>query len=192
VERPKIQVNAPEVSVVEIVPQDVEAEIHNLMGIKIRHEELEKKRRASLVRLNSLKQSVAEKSDEIAFMHVVEKALLSLPEHETKLTLAKLSMEDVKISLDGDVLSITDSRGVPYDCLSTGKKMKVDLRIAEVIQKLLGASAPGIYFFDDADLVDNYDSYLPKSGQVLIASVDPTATELKVVQLQEEMYESTH
>ena len=159
----------------------IQEELQKLVGKQMLIEKIKARYESTHTRKAELEQSIKAKTSEIRFLHAVEEALKKLPEAETKLTLERLRTPGVKFALEDSALMISDVNDVPYACLSTGKQMKVDIRIAEVFQKLLGPKAPGFYFFDNSDLVDDYSEYLPR-GQIFIATVDPSATGVTVVQ----------
>ncbi|NBO57186.1 MAG: hypothetical protein EBU84_21900, partial [Actinobacteria bacterium] len=86
-----------------------------------------------------------------------------------------------RLSISENELIVTDTSMIPYECLSTGRKMKIDIEICKTLQKLLGARAPGFYFIDDYDLLDaDAKKHLPVGSQVFIAKVSSEAQGLQI------------
>lgn len=117
----------------------------------------------------SEREAIVKYDSEIKRYALIEEALGKLPALETEVTLNKVNIAGVRMSLvDGDFI-VTDEIGVDYRCLSDGRRIKIDLALCMAIKKAAGPTAPPWVFVDNSDLVDEIK--LPENVQILIAEV---------------------
>ena len=141
----------------------------------------QQKRDQLIAREKTYRMTVESNSKLLGHLKRLEEALLQIPEKEVKQTLEMLKTPGVVLSFMDDELRVTDEKGVPYQSLSTGRKMKMSLSLCKTFQRLV-SRAPQFYFIDNVDLMDEYRSLLP-DAQVFIAKVDESVQELQVVQI---------
>ena len=164
--------------------QGTTSELQNLLAKKHTILQLKSRYDANTRRKQDLESAIETKTKEVETLRVFEKALDQLPETEVRHLLDKLSMDGVVISLAEGKLVVTDTAMVPYECLSTGRRMRVDLEISKTLQKLMGKRAPGFFFIDDYDLLDgSVIKHLPRDSQIFVAKVSSEATGLEVLRL---------
>jgi uncharacterized Zn finger protein (UPF0148 family) len=118
---------------------------------------------------------------QIDSLAAVEELLKKLPEIELEQTLTKLSLPGVEVKLVDGFLDVR-VKGIPYACLSDGRRAKTDLLWIQCLRGLL-ANPPGFVFCDNADLVDSFEGVVPENVQVIFANVNRQLTELQVVNL---------
>ena len=111
--------------------------------------------------------------EEILRNEKFEHALRILPQEEVNAQMGKLSLKHHNMSfVDG--FDIHHESGTPYECLSSGEKISLDVALCVKFQEFM-TRKPGWCFVDDADLIDSYDRVdFPRDMQVFFARVSPT------------------
>lgn len=162
--------------------QSIRTRLQDLMAQRYAVQQMTAKQEMATKRKIELVVSVAKKSQEVSALKIFESALNRLPEAEVRTILSSLVMDDVQVALVDGSLSVSDRQDVPYECLSSGRQMKVDLQIARTFQRLLGRRAPGFYFIDDYDLLDgDAQKYFHEGAQIFVAKVSSELTSLQVI-----------
>ena len=123
--------------------------------------------------------SVEQKIKLVENLKQLEDALLRMPELEVRQTLEMLKTPGVEMMFLEDELVVTDAKRVPYQSLSTGRRLKISVELCKTFQRLV-PRAPQFYFIDNVDLMDTYRDILPR-GQVFVAKVDPSCADIQVV-----------
>lgn len=157
----------------ELVKLQTDLSVHRLNRTK--RAEVERKRA-------EMDSSAMAKRSQIDSLKKLEDALRRLPEKEVEEMSEKLKLSNAVVRFTDGVLVVTDTKGVPYGSLSTGRRKKLDFEWCKRIQQLM-VHPPKFYFLDDADLLDSIMEHLPKDSQVFVAKVDPTLKELQVSQV---------
>lgn len=145
------------------------------------HQLFSQKREQLVKREEMFRLSVEQRVKVAEELKQLEVALLRMPELEVKQTLKMLATPGVLFQFADDEFIVTDEKRIPYQSLSRGRKKKVGLELCKTFQRLT-PRAPHFYFIDDVELMDEYMSRIPKDEQVFIAKVDPSLSELRVVQ----------
>ena len=128
----------------------------------------------------SLTEAIDKRIVVLEHLRKLEEALLRLPEIEVKRTLDSLKTPSIFFNIAEGEIEVTDEKHIPFLSLSSGRALKVCTSICRTFQKLL-PTAPGFYFIDNADLIDNFEGYLPPGSQVFVAKVDSSLAELVVI-----------
>jgi recombinational DNA repair ATPase RecF len=126
------------------------------------------------------RKTLKEKDAAIERFKKLEEALGMLVRAETAKTLEALHVPGVKIELKEGELVVSDADGIPYQSLSSGRKLKTNARICARLRTAAGRSAPGWLFLDDADLMDTFADYVPENLQVFVAKVTANCPELTI------------
>lgn len=126
--------------------------------------------------------SVVKRRAQVDWFAHLEKALRELPGEETRRLLETLAVPGVDITLSEGALVIKDLSGIPYQSLSAGRRMKVNMAFCGSLRKAAKGRAPTWMFCDNADLMDRYDDLVPPGLQVFAAKVDGQLTEMTVIQ----------
>lgn len=120
--------------------------------------------------------------EEILRYEKFEHALRILPQEEVRAQLGELSLKTYTLDFS-DGFDIRHESGTPYECLSSGEKISLDVALCVKFQEFM-IRKPGWCFVDDADLVDSYDRLVfPRDMQVLFAKVSPSSQQGEVVAL---------
>lgn len=158
---------------------EISKKLHELHGTKQAAQMWASKKEILSQKRETLLRAIDQRASQVSLLKIWEDSLKKLPEAETRSVLAQLSMPGVEVGFSEEGLQFMDDRRVPYESLSTGRQMKMDLEIAKLFQRYTGQ--PGFYFLDNADLMDEYEQYLPKDAQIFIAKVDPSVQSVQVV-----------
>jgi DNA repair exonuclease SbcCD ATPase subunit len=102
-----------------------------------------------------------------------EHALRILPQEEVNAQMGRLSLKNYTMDFS-DGFDIKHESGTPYECLSSGERIALDVALCVKLQEFM-TRKPGWCFVDDADLVDSYDRVVfPRDMQVFFAQVSST------------------
>jgi DNA repair exonuclease SbcCD ATPase subunit len=131
-------------------------------------------------KITQLTAAIAEKSAEIENLARLEGAIQALPAIEVERTLQVVQVPGVTIRLADGELEILDEKGVVYQSLSSGRKMKVNSLICSSLRKFAGPAAPKWLFIDDTDLMDSFQGYIPDDLQTFVVKVVPNLDDVVV------------
>lgn len=99
-----------------------------------------------------------------------EHALRILPQEEVRAQLGELSFKNHTMDFT-DGFDIRHESGTPYECLSSGERISLDVALCVKFQEFM-VRKPGWCFVDDADLLDRYGRIVfPEDMQVFLALV---------------------
>lgn len=105
----------------------------------------------------------------------LEWAIRNLVNDELELNKKYLQTSDYDIDTTDGAFFVTNKRGVPYGCMSTGERMLFDLRLCFKFRSFL-QNPPMYIFLDDSDLADWVDrmwnNTTMKKGQLFITHVN--------------------
>lgn len=108
--------------------------------------------------------------EEILRYEKFEHALRILPQEEVRAQLGELILKNHTMDFT-DGFDIRHESGTPYECLSSGEKISLDVALCVKFQEFM-TRKPGWCFVDDADLIDRYDRIsFPEDIQVFLALV---------------------
>ena len=108
--------------------------------------------------------------EEILRYEKFEHALRILPQEEVRAQLGGLILKNHTMDFT-DGFDIRHESGTPYECLSSGEKISLDVALCVKFQEFM-TRKPGWCFVDDADLIDRYDRIsFPEDIQVFLALV---------------------
>lgn len=116
-----------------------------------------------------------------------EHALRILPQEEVNAQMGRLSMENYTMDFS-DGFDIKHVSGTPYECLSSGERIALDVVLCVKLQEFM-TRKPGWCFIDDADLLDRYSRVVfPEYMQVFFALVsdgkNSCSVEMKPLELE--------
>jgi len=131
-------------------------------------------------KIEQLEKEIAEKSEQHRKISVLEETLKKLPDAELMALSHQLVVPGLNIKPKEGGIEVRDTRGIPYQSLSDGRKMKADLALSALFQSK-HKRAPHFYFVDNADLVDRFEGF--PSGQVFLAEVKDDLKEVQIISL---------
>jgi hypothetical protein len=149
--------------------QSVVDNYHKAVGV---FEQAQTYRREGEVIINELSVESSNLSDEIHKFEKFEHALRTLPQQEALEQQKALSLKNYSMDFS-EGFNIRSNLGTPYECLSTGERMMVDVSLCFKFQDFM-RTAPGWCFVDDSELVTTTDDILkdaPDSMQLFFARV---------------------
>lgn len=121
--------------------------------------------------IESLKTEAWKIEEDISRYSKFEQALKSLPQEEVLEQRHLLLLENYTVDFS-DGFDVRLEVGTPYECMSSGERMVLNISLCMKIQDLL-PSKPGWCFVDDADLLQNIGEVKVANGvQMLYALVD--------------------
>lgn len=112
--------------------------------------------------------------EEILRHEKFEHALRMLPQEEVNAQMGRLTLKNYTMDFT-DGFDIRHKSGTPYECLSSGERIALDVALCVKFQEFM-TRKPGWCFIDDADLIDSYDRVVfPSDMQVFFAQVSSAA-----------------
>jgi len=132
-------------------------------------------------KVTELKKEVVSLTTAIESLQKIEEVVKNLPNTILSIHQDAFKIEGIDLEfVEGEVR--ISWNGVPYTALSTGQRMRVDLKLSSKINSLMKKPV-NIVFVDDADLMDEYPEY---HGQIFLAHVVSGCNSLIVEEILED------
>lgn len=169
-----LEVKEPVVSFLKEERDSIKARYEVYRNAKILYEQAQRRYSENVQKADNIKTRLDKLSETIERYKIIERAVKSMPEEEMKLKTERFCFDDVRMVVCEDSVKFFKGN-MPYELLSAGQKIKLDMQISAIINSLM-KNPLNFMFVDNADLVDKLPDLtsFPKGNelQLFLAYVD--------------------